>query len=107
MISQHYNFTFTTERLGDIAYTDKEVYIENETGFRGVLQPLEVTLSQDLDGSYGKDFLLITCLNYDIKIKDRIIDEETDDSYIVVGVRKNMFTGRNDHLEILLRKCDV
>lgn len=54
-------------------------------------QPSEDSFSEDMDGSYGKDSVMLTALRDDIKIEDKIVDN--NDEYLVRGLRRLEFMG--------------
>jgi hypothetical protein len=63
------------------------------------IQPLEDSYGEDLQGSYGKDFVMF-CLDHDIQEKDKIIDGLLE--YLVVGVERYDFLGY-EHMEMRIR----
>ncbi len=99
-IDIQYNKTVKTQRFTAGA-GDLESYQDNILGVRCMIQPLDESYSQDLDGSYGKDSLMF-CDSADILEGDRIVDGA--DEYRVVGVEVFNFLGQVRHMEIRIRK---
>jgi len=63
------------------------------------IQALSDSYSTDLDGSYGKDFLMF-CGRNDIREKDKIIEGYKE--YQVVGVEEYQFQGL-EHMELRIK----
>lgn len=99
-IENHFNKTIKTQRLAAGA-GDIEGYQDNLIGVRCEIQPLEESSSQDLDGNFGKDWLMF-CNAVDIQEGDRIVDGATE--YRVVGVESFEFLGETKHMECRIRK---
>lgn len=93
--------TITTKRLADVAGTDNEKFEDYLAGVSCHIQPLEESFGEDLEGSYGKSFLMFSEV-VDIIEGDKVIDGS--DEYMVVGKESYDFMGEN-HLEIIIRKC--
>ena len=99
-IEVYYDATSSTKRLSDIASTDNEEYGTSITTFNCHIQPLEDSFREDLEGSYGKDYLLF-CAVQDIKEGDIVVNGSTE--YLVKGIKSYSFGGQS-HMEITLRK---
>lgn len=65
------------------------------------IQPLDENFGEDLDGSFGKNFLLF-CDIADILEGDRVINGS--DVYRVVGVASYKFLNEERHMELTIRK---
>lgn len=93
--------TIKTQRLTDIAETDKEDYQDFLTNVPCMIQPLEDSFGEDLQGGFGKDFLMF-CTVLDIKEGDLVVDGTT--VYKVVGLEdfKN-WLGNSTHMEVRIR----
>ena len=65
------------------------------------IQPLDESFSEDLSGSFGKNFLMFADV-CDILEGDRIIESGT--VYRVIGVDSYNFLKQNRHMEITIRK---
>jgi len=63
------------------------------------IQPLDDSFSEDLEGSYGKDFLMATD-TADIIQGDKIVDGSTE--YMVMGVESYSFESYS-HMELRIR----
>lgn len=59
-----------------------------------LIYPVEDSYGQDLEGSYGKDSMMVVGNNVDILEKDKVIDSEGKE-YVVVGVRHYEFSRKN------------
>lgn len=99
MINDYFDLTVNTERLTAISGTDSEDWQANLTDVACQIQPLEDSPGSDLDGSYGKDFLMF-CNEVDIIEGDKIVNGS--DEYIVKGKRIYDFVGES-HLELIIR----
>ncbi len=99
--NQFFDKTVSTERLSDIEDTDNEEYSEHLTDVSCNIQSYDDSVSEDLEGSIGQDFLMF-CEDADIKIHDKIVDG--DDKYLVMGKEFNDFAGFKN-LELRIRKC--
>lgn len=100
MIQMLFDKAVSTQRLGDIEETDTETFSENLTSVECNIQPLEDSLSEDIEGNYGQDFLMF-CGDEDIEIGDKIIDGS--DIYLVKGLEKYTLMGQT-HMELTIRK---
>jgi hypothetical protein len=100
MIESNYDKTINTQRLTDES-GDREYFDDFLTGVACHMQPLEESFTEDLDGNFGKDWIMF-CAVLDIKEGDRIIDGT--DEYKVVGVESFNFLDEDRHMEIRIRK---
>lgn len=100
MIESNYDKTIKTQRLTDES-GDREYFDDYLTGVACHIQPLEESFIEDLDGNFGKDWIMF-CGVLDIKEGDRIIDGTTE--YKVVGVESFKFLDEDRHMEIRIRK---
>jgi len=103
-IGSQFNKTVSTQRLTAISVDPTigdEKYEEYLTGVDCEIQPLDESITEDLSGSFGKDFLMFAYVN-DIIEGDKIIDGT--DEYRVVGVENYNFLGEDRHMEIRIRK---
>ena len=80
----YFTKTVTTKRITDIAGTDNQDWQDNLSGIICNIQPLDDSFNEDLEGSYGKDYLMHTDIA-DIIVGDKIVDGT--DEYLVKGVR--------------------
>lgn len=67
-----------------------------------LIYPLDESYGQDLEGTYGKDSMMITAGNIVILEKDKIISQDGKE-YVVVGVRGYSFMG-TDLTEVRIRE---
>lgn len=81
-------FTNTAEiwRLTTETGTDKESWATISIDVCCNIQPLDDSFNEDMEGSYGKDYLMFTD-EEDIIIGDKIVDG-SDNEYLVKGVRR-------------------
>lgn len=101
-LARQFNKTVNTERLAEIANTDKEEYQAHLTDIQCFIHPGDEAFNEGLDGSFGKEFIMF-CEIIDIKEGDRVIDGSTE--YRVVGLENfSEFIDRAMHLEVILRK---
>jgi len=98
-IERNYNKIVKTERLYDDS-GNTESYQDNILDVDCMIQPLDESFSEDLDGNFGKDYLMF-CDVLDILEGDKIIDGA--DEYKVSGVEKFENDRRNSHLELRIR----
>lgn len=101
-ISQFFDKTVDIYRLEDTADTDNQAFQVHLDGTAAVscnIQPLEDAYGEDLEGSYGKDFVMF-CPVVDIKQGDKVVDNSTE--YIVQGVESYSFQGFY-HMELRIR----
>lgn len=98
-----FNETVSVKRLTDVAGTNKQIYDTHIAALSCHIQPLEPEISEDIDGGYGKNFLMFSAID-DVQEGDRIfrtVGEETKE-YRVMGVERYDFQG-HAHLEIIIR----
>lgn len=98
MIEANYNKTVAVKRLASDEGTVK-TYATHIASLRCHIQPLDPDITTDIEGGFGKDWLLF-CPVADIAEGDRIVDG--DDEYRVTGVERFEFMG-NNHLEVTIR----
>jgi len=98
-IERRYNKTVKTQRLEDDS-GNTESYQDNIDSLPCIMQALDETFGEDLDGNFGKDYLMF-CGIVDVLEGDRIIDGSVE--YKVVGLEKFDAGGSNDHLEVRIR----
>ncbi len=95
--------TVNVKRLVAHSGTPVEDTEEYETHLSNVpcnIQSMEDSFGTDLEGSYGKDFLMF-CPLLDIKQHDKIVDGS--DEYLVTGNEGYSLKGQS-HLEVRIRK---
>ena len=99
MLRHQYDKTASTKRLQLEPGTDKKSYQDHLPDVPCLIQPLDATLSADVEMSYGKNFLMM-CDVTDIIEGDRIfIDEE---EYRIMAVETLEFMGES-HMELSIR----
>jgi hypothetical protein len=100
MIDRKYNQSATTARETLVAGSDiKKEYTSYLPAFPCHVQPLEASLSMDLPGGIGKNWLMF-CPVLDIKEGDKIVVGATE--YRAAGVETYDFS-RNPHCEVVIR----
>jgi len=99
-IDTHYNRIIKTQRLEDES-GDTEAYQDYIPALNCHIQPLDDNFSEDLAGSFGKNFLMF-CQVCDILEGDKIIDGT--DTYRVTGVDSYNFRDEDKHMELIIRK---
>lgn len=100
-INQFFDNEVDVYRLDDVD-TDNQAWVIHLTGTQTVscqIQPLDDSYGEDLEGSYGKDFVMF-CSVVDIKQGDKIVDGSTE--YIVQGVESYNWQGFS-HMELRIR----
>jgi hypothetical protein len=97
---QLWDKTIDVWRLTDDSPADSEGYTLHLSNIPCNIQPFEDTYGTDLEGAYGKDFLMF-CPLLDINHHDKIIDGT--DEYLVTGVEGYELSGFS-HLELRIRK---
>lgn len=100
MIESHYNQTISVQRLTTVTGNKKDyqAHLENIACH---IQPLDSSITQDIEGGFGKDKLMF-CASQDIQEGDRVI--HGSNTYRVVGVEKyDNFLKRSNHMEVALR----
>jgi hypothetical protein len=91
----------STKRLTNVLGTDNQDWQTNLTSVNCNIQPLDDNYSEDLEGSYGQDFLMF-CNPVDIIIGDKIVEETNE--YLVNGLRSfEVLTFKI--MELRIRKC--
>ena len=87
-------------RLEDTANTDNEAFgSTNVADVSCIIQPLDDSYGEDLEGSYGKDFLMF-CSVIDIKQGDKVVQGATE--YLVQSIESYDFVGQT-HIEARIR----
>lgn len=99
MIELQYNETVSTNRLQLVEDTNKKEYSEYIEALSCCIQPLDPQISQDIEGGFGKDWLMF-CSPADIIEGDRVI--RGDKEYRVTGVESFDFMN-NPHMEVTIR----
>lgn len=100
MIGLEYNESVNVMRLADVPATNKREFTTYIEGVSCHIQPLDPSLSTDIEGGFGKDWLMF-CEPVDIQEGDRIV-RDTLKEYRVTGVESYDFMG-NPHMEITIR----
>ena len=102
MIEEQYNNKVDIERLtdGDGNVEEYESHIEN---LSCVIQPLDDSYSEDIDGNFGKSWLMF-CSVQDILEGDRVVYGDIE--YKVVGVESHSFLGQSRHMELTIRESN-
>lgn len=100
-IEQNYNKSATVQRLDDDESGIGEEYANYLVNIACHIQPLDDSFGIDVDGSFGKSFLMFCGVN-DILEGDKII--VGSDSYKVVGVDSYEYLGEKRHMELIIRK---
>jgi hypothetical protein len=99
-IAEHYDKTAVVLRLSDES-GDTEGYQSHIAAVPCHVQPLDDSFSQDMNGNFGKDYLMF-CDPKDIQEEDRVILEGI--GYRVVGVERYRFRNEDRHMEIRIRR---
>lgn len=99
MIELHYNETVSVNRLTDVEGTNKKEYVEIIDALSCMIQPMDPSISQDLPGGFGKEFLMF-CETADVQEGDRVIRDGKE--YRVSAVEKLNWQGM-DHMEVSIR----
>lgn len=100
MIENNYNQTIDVQRLATVS-GNKKAYSAHLSDVDCHIQPLDPSISQDIEGGFGKDKLMF-CAVADIQEGDRVI--HGSDTYKVVGIEKfDQFKKRSHHMEVILR----
>jgi hypothetical protein len=98
-LSTHFNRTVVVKRLSDDS-GNTEIYDTHIASLPCLIQPLDDSYNQDVEGSFGKDSLLM-CGVVDILEGDRVIDGSN--SYRVVAVELMEFLEAPHHTECRIR----
>lgn len=97
-IENRYDQSVDVHRLAED--TDNvETFAAHLSGVACMIQPLDAGYTEDVEGNFGKDFVMF-CANVDIKEGDKIIDGSTE--YRVVGVEV-FDRGNAQHTELTIR----
>ena len=101
-ISNNYNDTVDVKRLTAVEGSSiKKEYTSFITNLACHIQPLDPSITADIEGGYGKNRLML-CSIQDIVEGDRIIYNSNE--YRIAGVESfNDLPGRANHMEILIR----
>ncbi len=101
-IQDHYNETVKVQRLTLVeGETAKQEYTDHLVSVKCCIQPLEASITQDINVGFGKDKLMF-CDYCDIVEGDRIV--HGSDIYRVFGIEKyDGFLGRVRQMEIMIR----
>lgn len=103
-IESNYNKNVTIKRLVDESGNDNvEEYVEHLEDVPCHIQPLDDSYGQDIEGSFGKEWLMF-CDVQDILEGDRVIDGEIE--YRVVSVESYDFLGVPRHMELRIRRAN-
>lgn len=102
MIEDQYNKMVDVQRVVDDS-GNTEVYDDHITDLPCHIQPLDETFVQDIEGNFGKDWMMFCAVN-DILEGDKIIDGA--DEYRVTGVESFEFLGSPRHMELRIRKSN-
>ena len=99
-INQFFDNEVDIKRLADTSGTaDNEDWSSHLSSVACQIQPLDASYGEDLEGSYGKDFVMF-CSVIDVKQGDKIVDNSTE--YIVAGVESYDWQGFS-HMELTIR----
>ena len=99
-INQWFDNEVDIKRLEDTAGTDdNEDWGDHLSDVSCQIQPLDDSYGEDLEGSYGKDFVMF-CAVIDVKQGDKIVDNSVE--YLVVGVESYDWQGFS-HMELRIR----
>jgi hypothetical protein len=85
MKAPYFDKTISTKRLTDITGTDNQDWQTNLASVNCNIQPLDDGFSEDLEGSYGRDYLMF-CDLVDILEGDKIVEDDVE--YLVKGIRR-------------------
>lgn len=98
-ITDLYNKTVNTKRLGDVEGTKKQIWQDVLADLPCTIHPVETQQQALGDGAFYKTYKMWCDLGTDILAGDRVILD--DETYTVQGVSKYDF-GRNNHLRVTL-----
>lgn len=101
-IQDMYNKIVDTQRVVDDS-GNTEVYENHIEDLPCHIQPFDDAFSQDIDGNFGKDWLMF-CDVVDILEGDRIVDGAIE--YKVVSVESFEFLGAPRHMELRIRRSN-
>jgi len=99
MLQSHYNKTVIVKRLRDDS-GNTEIYDVHLAAVPCLIQPLDDSFTQDIEGNFGEESLMI-CDPCDILEGDLIIDGAS--KYRVVGCKVNEFLEQSHHMELRIR----
>jgi hypothetical protein len=104
MLESHFTKTARVDRLTTVLDeedepTAKKDYQTHIASLACHLQPLDPTITQDIPGGFGKNFLMLSAAA-DIDEGDRVIIE--GDEYRVIGTEQLTFNGKS-HQETIIR----
>lgn len=99
-IENHYDKLATITRMETIVGTNKQALEDIFIDIPCHTQPLQDSFSEDIEGGYGKDFLMFT-KNRDIKQGDRATIDGNE--YRVMSIERYEFLGRVKHMECRIR----
>jgi hypothetical protein len=99
MIENQYNETVSVKRLADVEGTNKRTFQTHIESLDCCIQPLDNQISQDIEGGFGKDWLMF-CTPADIQEGDRIIRGSKE--YRITAVESYDFMNQ-PHMEISIR----
>lgn len=102
-IEKNYDKSVTVQRLDDEESTQYEEYVNYLTGVACHIQPLDDSYTQDIEGNFGKEWLMF-CGVRDILEGDRVVDGSIQ--YRVTAVESFRFLGQDRHMEIRLRRSN-
>lgn len=100
MIERHYSKTISTERLQTVS-GNKQAFSTFLSNIPCHIQPFTAEDTQDIQGSFGKDFLLFCSSTHDISENDQII--EGTKKYRILAVEKFAFMKQCKHQELRIR----
>lgn len=99
-IEINYTETVTVKRLQASSEPDVEEYGNHLTGVACHIQPFDDSYTEDITGSFGKDWLMFA--DYaDILEGDKIINGSVE--YKVISVERFEFLGQTRHMEMRIR----
>lgn len=99
MLESHFDKTARVDRSTLIAATAKQDYQTHIASLACHIQPLDPSITQDIPGGFGKNFLMFSPVA-DIIEGDRVfIDGE---EYRVIGTEQLTFNGKS-HQETIIR----
>ena len=101
-IQDQYNNMVTVQRVIDDS-GNTEVYDDHIVDLPCVIQPFDDSYNQDIDGNFGKEWLMFCDVN-DILEGDRIVDGVIE--YKVVSVESFEFLGKVRHMECRIRRSN-
>lgn len=99
-IEEDYNIFVDIERLDDDS-GNTETYFPHINDYPCLIQPLDDAYSQDVDGNFGKEWLMMGGVD-DILEGDRVINRTTGDEYRITAVEEFEFLDHS-HMEFRIR----